>query len=59
MFNRGKDKEDAMSHGNFVAVPMPSREEGIGRALQVAFRDGFDLPADMRACLDRLDRASA
>ena len=59
MFNRGKDKEDAMSNGNFVAVPAPTRAEGIGRALQVAFRDGFDLPAEMRACLDRLDRVSA
>lgn len=55
MFNPGRDKEGVMSTGNFVAVPVPSRAEGIGRALQVAFRDGFDLPADLRACLDRLE----
>ncbi|HEU4968226.1 hypothetical protein [Sphingomonas sp.] len=45
-----------MSGGRFIAVSRPSPAEGVGRALQVAFRDGFDLPADMRACLDRLDR---
>jgi hypothetical protein len=28
----------------------------VGRALQVAFRDGFELPADMRDYLDKLDR---
>ena len=45
-----------MTEGRFIAVSKPSRAEGIGRALQVAFRDGFELPADMRSCLDRLDR---
>jgi hypothetical protein len=55
MFNRGH-KERTMSGGRFVAVSTPSPAEGVGRALQVAFRDGFELPADMRACLERLDR---
>ncbi|MVO77117.1 hypothetical protein GON01_04085 [Sphingomonas sp. MAH-20] len=45
-----------MTGDRFIAVSRPSPAEGVGRALQVAFRDGFELPADMRACLDRLDR---
>jgi hypothetical protein len=55
MFNRGSDQR-TMSEGRFIAVSMPSRSEGVGRALQVAFRDGYELPADMRAMLDKLDR---
>jgi hypothetical protein len=55
MFNRGP-KERMMTGDRFIAVSRPSPAEGVGRALQVAFRDGFELPADMRACLDRLDR---
>jgi hypothetical protein len=49
-------REQTMSEGNFVAVSRPSRAEGIGRALQAAFRDGFQLPAEMESCLNRLDR---
>jgi len=44
-----------MAEGRFIAVSKPSRAEGVGRALQIAFRDGFELPADMRGSLDRLD----
>jgi hypothetical protein len=44
-----------VSEDRFVAVSKPSRAEGVGRALQVAFRDGFELPAEMRGCLDRLE----
>lgn len=55
MFNRGSS-DQPMTEGRFIAVSKPSRAEGVGRALQVAFRDGFELPADMRSCLDRLDR---
>ena len=56
MFNKGHSEEPAGSDGRFIAVGRPSRSEGIGRALQVAFRDGLELPADMRACLEKLDR---
>ena len=56
MFDRGSSVEQIMAHGRFIAVKKPSRAEGVGRALQVAFRDGFELPSDMRVCLDRLDR---
>ncbi len=45
-----------MTEGHFIAVPRPSRAEGIGRALQAAFRDGFQLPADLQNYLERLDR---
>lgn len=55
MFNRGYS-ERPMNEGRFIAVSKPSKAEGVGRALQVAFRDGFELPADMRALLDKLDR---
>jgi hypothetical protein len=48
-----------MPPGQFIAVEKPSRTEGVGRALQIAFRDGFELPDDMRGFLDRLDRISA
>jgi hypothetical protein len=45
-----------MPGGRFVAVSTPSPAEGVGRALQIAFRDGFELPAEMRDFLDKLDR---
>jgi hypothetical protein len=54
MFMRGHS-ERSLPESHFVAVSKPSRAEGVGRALQVAFRDGFELPADMRPYLDRLD----
>lgn len=57
MFSRGIEERSA-AQGRFIAVGKPSRAEGIGRALQVAYRDGFELPAEMRACLARLDRIS-
>lgn len=57
MFNRGSN-ERSMSEGRFIAVSMPSKAEGVGRALQVAFRDGFELPPDMRAMIEKLDRIS-
>ena len=40
----------------FIAISKPSQGEGVGQALQAAFRDSFDLPADMRGYLDQLDR---
>jgi hypothetical protein len=55
MLNRRYNERD-MTEDRFVAVSRPSRAEGVGRALQVAFRDGFELPADMRSALDKLDR---
>jgi hypothetical protein len=55
MFNRGQ-KDRTMPGGRFVAVSTPSPAEGVGRALQIAFRDGFELPAEMRDFLDKLDR---
>ena len=58
MFSNGHGKETEMQ-GRFMAVGRPSDADGIGRALQVAFRDGFELPADMRACLAKLDRIPA
>lgn len=56
MFNKGHSEERAGSQRRFVAVAGFSRSEGIGQALQVAFRDGLELPHDMRACLEKLDR---
>jgi hypothetical protein len=49
-------REQDMPEGHFFTVLRPSRAEGVGRALQAAFRDGFQLPADMQHSLDRLDR---
>ena len=54
MFNRGNSGQP-MTGGRFIAVSKPSRAEGVGRALQIAFRDGFELPAEMRGYLDRLN----
>lgn len=45
-----------MTTGRFIAIAKPSPAEGVGRALQIAFRDGFELPADLRSYIDRLDR---
>ena len=55
MFNRGH-KERIMPGGRFIAISTPSPAEGVGRALQVAFRGGCELPAEMRDYLARLDR---
>lgn len=49
-------REGMMLEGRFITILTPSKAEGVGRALQLAFGNGFDLPADFRACLDRLDR---
>lgn len=57
MFNR-RYNERSMTESRFIAVSTPSRTEGVGRALQVAFRDGFELPAEMRAALDKLEAIS-
>lgn len=51
-----RNKEMDMPEERFIAVSRPSRAEGVGRALQVAFRDGHQLPADMQCCLEQLDR---
>lgn len=56
MFSRGSSEERNMPHDRFIAVEKPSKAEGIGRALQIAFRDGFELPVEMRTCLDLLNR---
>lgn len=45
-----------MNEDRFVAVARPAESDGIGRALQVAFRDGFELPAEFHDCLKKLDR---
>ena len=55
MWNGGTN-EERCARNRFVAVTQPSRAEGVGRALQVAFRDGFELPPEMLACLEKLDR---
>lgn len=55
MFSRGSNEKDNMPQGRFTAVGTPGKADGIGQALQVAFRDGFELPYEMRACLDKLD----
>lgn len=47
-----------MQNHCFVAVAKPHGAEGIGRALQVIYRDGRELPSDMRNYLERLDRIS-
>ena len=56
MQHASNQREPDMTEGRFIAVSRPSRAEGIGRALQAAFRDGFQLPADLQTCLERLDR---
>ena len=56
MFNRGAKDERTMSSDRFIVVEAPSRAEGIARALQIAFRDGYELPQDIRHYVDRLDR---
>jgi hypothetical protein len=56
MQRASNQREQDMTEGHFIAVPRPSRAEGIGRALQAAFRDGFQLPADLQNYLERLDR---
>lgn len=43
-----------MRHSRFVAIARPHPAEGIGRALQVAYRNGQDLPAEMCGYLERL-----
>lgn len=58
MLAHAHHKEPIMPEERFIPVSRPSRAEGIGQALQIAFRDGFDLPADMQACVDRLNRMS-
>ncbi|HEV2568530.1 hypothetical protein [Sphingomonas sp.] len=52
-------REQEMQEGQFIAVSLPSRSEGVGRALQAAFRDGLPLPADMQRCIQQLDRIRA
>lgn len=50
----GKFKGSEMRHSRFVAIARPHPAEGIGRALQVAYRNGQDLPAEMCGYLERL-----
>ena len=51
-----RNREMIMPEDRFVAVERPSRAEGVGRALQIAFRDGHQLPAELQACVMKLDR---
>jgi hypothetical protein len=50
------NKDRKMNEDRFIAVARPAESDGIGRALQVAFRDGYDLPSEFQDCLKRLDR---
>lgn len=45
-----------MLYSRFVAVERPHPAEGVGRALQVAYRNGQDLPVELNGCLERLRR---
>lgn len=58
MLNRVTNNGEGVAQDRFVAVEKPSEAEGVGRALQAAFRDGFELPTELRECLDRLNRVS-
>jgi hypothetical protein len=55
MRNRLNNLERCDMEDRFITIARPSKAEGVGRALQAAYRDGYDLPAEMRAYLDRLD----
>jgi hypothetical protein len=50
------NKEIMMPDDRFIAVAPPARSEGVGRALQIAFRDGHQLPPELQACVNKLDR---
>lgn len=58
MLNRVTNNGQSAPQDRFVAVEKPSEAEGVGRALQAAFRDGVELPTEMRECLNRLNRVS-
>jgi len=40
----------------FIAVSRPAETDGVARALQVAFRDGYELPTEFQQCLQELSR---
>ena len=52
------EREKTMPEQNFTAVTTPTRTEGVGRALQLAFLDGCELPDELKDCLIQLDRIS-
>jgi hypothetical protein len=52
------DKDREMQNSSFVAVARPHPAEGVGRALQIAYRDGCELPGELRKYIERLDRAA-
>ena len=56
MFNGRSTSEPKMTTGRFIAVAKPSPAEGVGRAVQIAYRDGFERPPEFRVYLDRLSR---
>ena len=59
MFNNGSTGErKTMATGRFIAIARPSPAEGVGRALQTAFRSGFEMPTELRSYVDRLDRVA-
>lgn len=51
---RGREMQDS----RFIAVEPPSPAEGVGRALQAAFRDLNDLPTELRRCVQKLDNVA-
>lgn len=50
------EEEHIVSEDRFIAIATPCKAEGVGRALQLAFNNGIELPADMLDCLARLDQ---
>lgn len=55
MFNRDINSERDKMTGRFISVEKPSPAEGIGRALQFAFRDNRAMPLEICDYIDRLD----
>lgn len=54
--SRDCKQKATMSNDGFIAVARPTRFEGVGRALQVAYRDGCQLNTDIQAYILRLER---
>jgi hypothetical protein len=57
MFREGL-REREMQDSRFIAVQRPGRAEGIGRALQIAYRNAQDLPGELCSYIQRLDRVA-
>lgn len=53
--SNGKGGRDTVNR--YITVELPAHHEGVGRALRAAYgAKSADLPADISALLDRLDR---